>query len=304
MHIWHLNFPVLLALFVTGIGAYYLLLNGLKKGRLFQPIYELAPNRHQEKSKTPSMGGLAIMAWVLIGAIINGSLNIESAWCLGLMIGFAIIGFIDDRAAIRNQANKGLSARQKFGLQCLIAGVALGAFSYFITPLEWMLYPWYGFIIVGTSNATNLTDGMDGHLTGLSIISLAGFYTVFLGAGLVSMLGLIQVMILALLVFLVFNHYPAKWFMGDTGSLAIGAALSGLAILSGNVWLLLPFGLVYIIETLSVVIQVAVYKRTRKRVFLMAPIHHHFEMLGLKEPWVVYGSWGLGLVGVAIYLIT
>ncbi len=270
------------------------LISVMKKIQFHQRIFELSPGTHQAKKNIPTMGGLGLLVCVILATFWTGTGNLQLIWLTTLIGLFALIGLIDDGMSIGKARNKGLSVLQKLALQIGAAAGMVVAYSLWIEPLSIMTGLFYGLIIVGGTNATNLTDGLDGLLAGLSIISALGFLLLFQHNPLFSQW--ITLLILALLAYWVFNGHPARVFMGDTGSLLLGAAFTGLAILYGNVWVLLPLGAVYIVETLSVILQVASFKWRKKRIFLMAPLHHHFELLGLKETQVVNLFWGVGLV--------
>jgi phospho-N-acetylmuramoyl-pentapeptide-transferase len=288
-------------LFGAAVLTTYGLILLLRKIKGFQSIYALSPQSHQKKALTVSMGGIAIILCSLISSLWISPLTIKLGWALGLFASFSLIGFLDDFLSMMNQNNKGLTAKQKFITQCIVGGFFLLFFHVWIGPLAVWEWIFYEFLIVGVSNATNLTDGLDGLLGGLSIITLAGFVLLFTQTGQPQLSQFCMSLVVVLGAFLVFNWNPAKVFMGDTGSLALGALFAGLAIVSEQPLILLPLGIVYIIETLSVMIQVTVFKRTKQRVFLMSPLHHHFELLGLSEKQVVFLFWVLGLIGLGLF---
>ncbi len=289
--------------FGLSIPAYWGLIWLLRRLNNTQTIYELSPASHQKKNGTVSMGGVGIvgfscMAWLGLGL----GQNPKVAFLSAVAILFGLIGLIDDLASKLKGKNAGLSPRQKFLAQTIVGGGLVGAFHIWISPLA----PWemgiYWVMFNGVSNATNLTDGLDGLLGGLSIITLIGFWIALVGVGLSAVANATVILIAVVSAFLVFNIHPARLFMGDTGSLALGALFVALAMMIQNPWALLVLGVVYLVETLSVMIQVAVYKRTGKRVFKMAPLHHHFELSGLTEWQVVGLFWGIGLLGLGGYL--
>ena len=259
----------------------------IKKNKIGQHIYALSPESHQKKSHTPSLGGLGIILSIIIGSgiYLKGNSTIVAISILALL--FMALGLVDDLLSLMAKKNKGLSAKTKFSFQCLIAAGWLYGLSTWIMPLTVITGVFYVVVIVGTSNATNLTDGVDGLLSSVMILSVLGFCAYFILQGNDIMTAFCGMIILALAVFLIWNWNPAKLFMGDTGSLALGALLAGLSIVIGNPWVLLPLGAVYIMETGSVIVQVLYFKKTQKRVFLMSPLHHHFELLGLSEKQVV-----------------
>ncbi len=258
----------------------------LRKLKGLQQIYTLSPSAHQKKAGTVSFGGISILGMSWIGAGIAGLITNPSV--LFLLIGmtlFGIIGFADDLISVLNKANKGLTARQKLALQALACMGLLGLGHIFDVTTPWTLWPLYIFIGTGTTNATNLTDGLDGLLSGLSILTLIGFAVACASNPPVQLFCLIVITVL--LAFLVFNRNPAQIFMGDTGSLALGGLFFSLSVYLNDPWILIPLGAVYILETLSVVIQVFWFKRTGKRIFKMSPLHHHFELSGFSEKTVV-----------------
>ena len=274
--------------------------------------------RHRNKKNTPTMGGIIFILSTLILVVIllirnKLIMSYNFFTILFVFISYSIIGFIDDYLIIKRKTNKGLTENQKFILQTIIAIVF---FYLFLRsgnePLLWIhtlnikinLGFIYGlfilFVLIGGSNAVNLTDGLDGLATGLSIISFLTFgiitnNTVWLEG--YKEIGIFCFILAgSLLGFLIFNKNPAKVFMGDTGSLSLGATLATIAILTRHEILLIVIGIVFVIETLSVIIQVGYYKLTKKRIFKMAPLHHHFEYLGYKETTIVKMFWLVGLI--------
>ena len=183
----------------------------------------------------------------------------------------------------------------------MICGLALWGFSRFFQLLSGWECIFYAVLILGAANATNLTDGLDGLLGGLALITSSAFALVFYMTGMLDMFWFCVACIVNSAVFLMFNINPARMFMGDVGSLMLGAWFAGLAICLGKPWILLSFGAIYVMETVSVILQVMWYKRTRCRLFLMAPLHHHFELLGWHERRVVWVFWGVGLGFVVFY---
>ena len=294
----------------------------LKRLGSTQAIYELAPHQHMLKSGTPTMGGIAILCGLAAGCVsamiaFGFSANLLFALCITLVFGG--IGMLDDMKKITRKQNLGLRARHKLLLQVMLALVCALYYvfvadmgTYVILPFVWKavnigpwIFPYIVFVVVAMTNAVNLTDGLDGLASGTSC-TCALFFPIFtlLGFGLslmrngeliVESMGrdMTDAMIFPALAgscigFLLFNRYPAKIFMGDTGSLALGGGLSVGAIFS-HVELLLPIvGFIFVLEALSVLIQVGSYKlRKGKRVFKMAPLHHHFELSGWHEKKVV-----------------
>jgi phospho-N-acetylmuramoyl-pentapeptide-transferase len=289
---------------ISTVFIFYWLILYLKKARFYQHIYELSPGSHQSKNFTPSFGGVGILLSVLLGVSFFPFQSLEGWWSLSVFILFSGIGFLDDVMSLKSSKNKGLSVRRKFTLQCLAALFFIVVYHLQFRPLAIWEVLLYCFLFVGTSNATNLTDGLDGLLGGLGLMSLWGFYTYFIAMGSLDGQELSLLLMIAIGGFLLFNRYPAQIFMGDTGSLGLGAVFASFALMMDNPWILIPLGAVYLLETLSVIIQVLWFKRTGKRVFLMAPLHHHFEMLGLREMKVVSWFWAFGAVFLIVFFAT
>lgn len=283
--------------------------------RMTQSVRREGPGTHKKKAGTPTMGGigflLAIIAFAFV--LIDFDLHPEYLALIGLVLGFALIGFIDDMIKIVKKRNLGLTFWQKITLQTLVAA----GFSMFlmnsghhltVTPLLKNLgladpVPYALFsvlVIVGAANAANLTDGLNGLLAGTAGIAFLAF-AALAGRFNVSNAATFSVVSAgAILAFLIFNFPRAIVFMGDVGSLAIGAALAGIAIILHKELSLVIIGGVLVLEALSVIIQVASYKFRKKRVLRMAPLHHHFELMGYEERTVVLGSWGIAaLLGIA-----
>lgn len=291
----------------------------LRKLKFGQEIREEGPKWHQKKSGTPTMGGImfivGIAAAILVTTIIfavNGNFDKTYARCILLFVislGFGIIGFIDDYIKVVKKRNLGLTAAQKFIMQVVLAaiyvvvlyvmGVLDTAIKIPFTSIEWTMplwlyIPFVMFIVVGVVNAVNLTDGLDGLASSITVI--VGLFFAFASYIAFSEYGVTvfsMALVGGLLGFLWYNRYPAKVFMGDTGSLFLGAAVALMAIdLKMPIFLILV-GFVYLMETLSVIMQTAYFKYTKKkygegrRIFKMSPLHHHFEMCGWKEKKIV-----------------
>ncbi len=292
------------AWFIIHIILYRFGIKWLKRKQFGQHIYEDAPSKHQEKAGTPTLGGAFIALSFFSGAIILGNWTPSTIWVASITAIFFLIGVIDDVISLTRKNNKGLSARLKFTLQIICSVFAVIVLNYGIRPISIMEGALYVFLLTGTSNATNLTDGVDALLSSSMIVSLMGivYFTHNLGLYNEQQLGLL--LMACLVMFLIFNWNPAKIFMGDAGSLMLGAFLASVCIISGQWFVLVGLGGVYILETLSVIIQVAVYKLRGIRVFLMTPIHHHFELLGLHEVAVVglFVTIQLICIGVQILL--
>jgi len=288
----------------------------LKKKKIGQNIREVGPQSHMSKAGTPTMGGIIFILTALIMSLIILPKNLETAILIISMLGFGAIGFIDDFRKLVLRQSEGLNPKQKLILQFVLAGFItvlsyindkesitrlLIPFTDFYLPVSIVGFPIMIFIIVGTSNATNLTDGLDGLLVS---VSLPVFISLALIASTTENKLFAIIMLGALLGFLIYNSNPASVFMGDTGSMAIGGAIVALAINLKIPIYLVIFGGVYMIETLSVIIQVLSYRhRNKKRVFLMTPIHHHFELKGYKEQKIVTGFMVVSVILCMISLV-
>ena len=278
----------------------------LKSHKVGQKILDIGPRWHKSKEGTPTMGGicfilsiLLVMAAVFVYYGIQGKASglIPLALTLGLATVNGMVGFIDDYTKLVKKQNEGLLAYQKFLLQVIVAVIyifVLNRTGYLNTTLyipyfgiEWdmgLIYYIFALILItGIVNSVNLTDGIDGLASSLSLV-VGIFLCIVSGVTENFSLGLVSSCIIGgMLGFLVFNFYPARVFMGDTGSLFLGGMIVGSAFLMNNPLLVLVFGLMFVIETFSVMLQVTVFKLTHKRVFKMAPIHHHFEKCGWSE---------------------
>ncbi|WP_240404429.1 phospho-N-acetylmuramoyl-pentapeptide-transferase [Lactobacillus jensenii] len=284
-----------------------------------QPIREEGPKAHLKKAGTPTMGGTVFVIASIIASVSvlvwKQSFNNIAIILIIALLGHGLIGFLDDGLKMIWKNNLGLRAWQKLLLQILIAVVLvlISSFDHFGFALR---MPWGGaltgpvifvlftiFWLVGFSNAVNLSDGLDGLASGLSIISFATYaYLAFKQENLAILVFCMSV-IGGLIIFLVFNHKPAKIFMGDAGSLALGGSLAAIAILLNRPWSLLLVGLVFVCETASVMMQVTSFKLTHKRIFKMTPIHHHFELSGWSEWKVDIVFWIVQLIFSILYLI-
>ena len=279
----------------------------LRNKQFGQFIREDGPQAHLSKAGTPTMGGIAMVAGITVALIassfLTGSFGAGKLAILLSMYAFGLIGFIDDYNKIAKKQNEGLTPKQKLALQ-LLFGAALAVFM-MIREGTSVLIPFAGitvdfgifyipfiiFVEVAMANSVNLTDGLDGLASSTSAIFAACFAVIamfVLPDGNEPMAAAAQAIFGATLGFLVYNHYPARIFMGDTGSMALGGVLSATAVVGHVEWLLPIAGLIYVCEALSVIIQVTYFKKTgSKRVFRMAPIHHHFELGGWHETKVV-----------------
>ncbi len=273
----------------------------LKKKMFGQEIRDCAPESHAKKSGTPTTGGVFIVGSALIGAIIALVMaqKLTTLACLLLMtfVFYMFAGLMDDIIKIRGHHNEGLTPRAKLFLQIAIAllpslymtvtGATYLAIGEWSIDLGW-IYPFFAiFLIVGVSNAVNLTDGLDGLAASNMTISLVACAVIAVFMGNLDIAIIAAAIAGATSGFLYFNKYPAKVFMGDTGSLALGGVLGALAVMGKFELWLIPIGFIYMCETLSVMIQVTSFKLTGNRIFKMTPIHHHFELSGWKETKVV-----------------
>jgi phospho-N-acetylmuramoyl-pentapeptide-transferase len=290
-----------------------------------QPIRADGPQSHLAKRGTPTMGGLLILIAVTVSVLLWMNLANPYVWaCLLVTAGFGLIGWLDDYDKVKKAHHAGLSSKTRLALEFLIAGFATwmivkaGTTNLYlpfvqgpVLDLGWLYIVFGAFVIVAFGNAVNLTDGLDGLATMPVIIASLAFLLIsylvgnarfanYLGIPHILGVGDLTVVCLAIvgagLAFLWFNAPPAAVFMGDTGSLALGGALGAVAVATHHEFVLVIVGGLFVVEALSVIIQVAVYKRTGKRVFLMAPIHHHFEHLGWSEPTVVIRFWIISFV--------
>jgi phospho-N-acetylmuramoyl-pentapeptide-transferase len=315
----------LTALFITFLVGPWLI-RRLAALRVGQPIREIGPN-HQGKEGTPTMGGLLILLSLIVSVLLWSELDNRFVWIvLGLTSGYGLLGFIDDYKKVKEGSSAGVSARMKLFWQTAMAlavaaaiytdpafdkELAVPFFKNFTPNIGWFYVPLATFIIVAASNGVNLTDGLDGLAIGPVMISAATFLLLAYAAGhsviseylaikYVPGAGQLAIFCGALvgggLGFLWFNASPAELFMGDVGALALGGALGTIAVLIRQEILLAVVGGVFVVETVSVIIQVASFKLTGKRVFLMAPIHHHYEELGWPEQKIVVRFWIVSII--------
>ncbi len=336
----YLTFRAILAVLTSLMISFIIgpwMIRKLSHEKIGQSIRELGPQSHLEKSGTPTMGGTLILVAITITTLLWADLSNRYIWVILLVtLGFGVIGFIDDYRKVVKRNSDGLSARSKYLWQSII-GFAAALFLYktatlpaetqLIVPffkdvffnMGWFYVVFVYFVIVGTSNAVNLTDGLDGLAimptvmvaTGLGVFAYLSGHSTFsqyLAIPSLPHAGELVIFCAALvgagLGFLWFNTYPAMVFMGDVGALALGAALGTLAVLVRQEFVLVIMGGVFVMETLSVIIQVLSFKLTGKRVFKMAPIHHHFELKGWPEPRVIVRFWIITVILVLIGLAT
>ncbi|MBO0585871.1 phospho-N-acetylmuramoyl-pentapeptide-transferase [Sporosarcina sp. E16_8] len=303
--------------FIISILLGFVIIPALRRLKFGQSIREEGPKTHQKKAGTPTMGGLIFIGSIIISTLalsyIYGVLTTQTIVLLLVFVGFGIIGFLDDFIIVVLKRNLGLTSIQKLIGQIIVAVAAffllkLGPFDTAVqipfTEFEIELGVFYVafliFWLVGFSNAVNLSDGLDGLVAGTSSIAFAAFGVHALIYGQHDIAVFAFVVTGAMLGFLVFNVKPAKVFMGDTGSLALGGALAMMSVLIKQEFLLVIIGIVYVIETLSVIIQVISFKTTGKRVFKMSPIHHHFELSGWSEWKIVIVFWGVAFLAAIV----
>ena len=301
----------------------------LRRLKVGQHVRNDGPQTHLTKQGTPTMGGLLILAALVSSVILWSDLANKYVWVvLFATLAFGGIGFWDDYLKVVKKRSTGLRAFQKFGLQ-IMASLAIAFFLYFdksdpnstilslpfmkqlFLDLGWFYMPFVVIVIVGSSNAVNLTDGLDGLAIGLvGIASTANAVIVYLGGNRViaNYLNILYIpgsgelaifcgaMLGASLGFLWYNAHPAEVFMGDVGSLSLGGALGTLAVVTKHELILIIVGGIFVAETVSVMLQVASYKLTGKRIFKMAPIHHHFEQIGWPESKVIVRFWVVGII--------
>ena len=302
-NMWYFILPMLIAFAVAAILG-PVMIPWLRKLKFGQEILEIGPNWHKNKAGTPTMGGFMFIAGVLVsvGVALLANFDIRLAMMLIIALGFGLIGFVDDYVKVVKKRNLGLTAIQKFALQAILSVIYIIVLketgnldTEIVIPfvkttltLPWWLYiVFILFVVTGTVNAVNLTDGIDGLATSITVV-VALFFAV--AAVLVKSTGesiFAMALLGGCLGFLMFNKHPAKVFMGDTGSLFLGGAVSVMAVGLKMPLILIICGFVYLFETLSVILQVASFKLTGKRIFKMSPIHHHFEMCGWREVKIV-----------------
>ncbi|MCP3957093.1 MAG: phospho-N-acetylmuramoyl-pentapeptide-transferase [bacterium] len=310
----------------------------LRRLSVGQNIREVGPQSHQVKAGTPTMGGLLILLSFLTSTLLWANLKNPFVWlAVGVTVAFGLIGFADDYIKVKRGRNLGLTSRAKFQLQLLVAAAAalvllwlpdrygfestltFPFFKQFAPDLGWFYVPVVMLVLVSASNAVNITDGLDGLAIGSTLIAAATYaiFTYVAGHALVAaylqipaIAGVGEVTIFcgalvgASLGFLWFNSHPAEVFMGDVGSLALGGAIGIVAVLCKQELVLLLVGGLFVLEVGSVIIQVASFKLTGKRVFRMAPLHHHFELKGWSEPKIIVRFWILAVLFALLSLST
>lgn len=307
----------------------------LEKLQARQVIRTDGPESHLEKQGTPTMGGLIILTAIILPTLLWADLTNFYIWStLFIVAGYGMIGFMDDYLKVVKKNTKGLSARQKMFWQVLLAG-CVASFLYWLPGFNELLYvpffknfhpdlgilfiPFVVLVIVGASNAVNLTDGLDGLAIGPVVINAATYLLFAYIAGHATLSAYLQIprvpgagelavicgaMVGAGLGFLWFNSYPAEIFMGDVGSLSLGGTLGVIAVLTKQEILLVIVGGIFVVEALSVIFQVGSYKYRGKRIFRMAPIHHHFELKGVAEPKIIVRFWIITIILALVAIST
>ncbi len=323
---------------VMSLGLGRVLIRKFREMQVGQHIREEGPESHYSKRGTPTMGGILIIVSVVIPTLAWADLGNIFIWtAMGAMVAFGLIGFWDDYLKVSRQHNKGLSARAKFGLQVAVAAaigvflVGLSHWDLFTTELSlpfvkrwtpdlgWFYVAFTVVVLAGATNAVNLTDGLDGLAIGSSLIAAATFAILSYVVGnavAANYLGIINVrgageltvfcgaLVGASMGFLWYNCNPAEIFMGDVGSMALGGAIGTVAVLTKQELLLVLVGGLFVLECLSVIVQVVSFRLTGKRVFRMAPLHHHFELKGWAEPKVIIRFWILAILFALMSLST
>lgn len=276
-----------------------------RKYKARQSIREEGPRSHRAKAGTPTMGGLFMILAAVIVILWNHLLDTPVLWLLFLTIGHGVLGFLDDFIKAEKKRNLGLTAKQKLLGQLILSVLfCWGCIETLHLPLSISIpflhtelsigsfyYIFVILVLIGGSNAVNLTDGLDGLASGCCVVAFFAYGVYCYLHGLHDLGYFITILAGACIGFLFFNYHPAKIFMGDTGSLALGGAIAGISVITRTELLLLFLGIIFVLEALSVIIQVASFKMTGKRVFKMSPLHHHFELCGWSEVRVVWSFW-------------
>ncbi|AZU61429.1 phospho-N-acetylmuramoyl-pentapeptide-transferase [Neobacillus mesonae] len=305
-------FPIIMA-FLISVLLSPVFIPFLRRLKFGQSIREEGPKSHQKKSGTPTMGGIIFLFSIVITTIVmTGKFSeptVKTYLLLLVTLGFGLLGFLDDFIKVVMKRNLGLTSRQKLLGQIIISVIFYLVYKQmnFSTEINipftdssidlgWFFVLFIIFWLVGFSNAVNLTDGLDGLVSGTAAIAFGAFAVLAWSQSQMEIAIFSVAVVGAVLGFLVFNAHPAKVFMGDTGSLALGGAIATIAILTKLELLLIIIGGVFVIETLSVILQVASFKTTGKRIFRMSPLHHHYELIGWSEWRVVVTFWSVGLI--------
>ena len=293
-----------------------LLIPVLDKLKFGQRVRDDGPQSHLKKMGTPTMGGIIFIPAIALATLLFSDINVDTVALIFIITGFGLIGFADDFIKISKERSLGLRANQKLLFQLLLsAGLMIYIFAYYAKPTEIIIplhhlrldlglfyIPFTVFLILGTVNSVNLTDGLDGLVSGIIAI-IACFYTALLAQSNLNLAIFSSAVTGGCLGFLLFNRHPARVFMGDTGSLGLGGALAAITVLSRSHLFLAIIGIIFIIETLSVILQVLSFKFTGKRILKMSPIHHHFELCGWSERKVVHTFWLITLIAGILALM-
>ena len=300
--------------FLTSVVLGLIMIPMLKKMHIGQRVSLFVAGTHKKKEGTPTMGGLIFILATFITTfilVITGKIQMTTNLIIILLvfIGYALIGFLDDYLSLKKKRNEGLTSFQKLFLQLIIAIAFFylyikngGQTALIVSTLgihiemSWLYGVFLLFVLVGSSNAVNLTDGLDGLAGGLSAIAFIAFGLISLVVGFEEIGIFTFILTGAVMGFLIYNTHPAKVFMGDTGSLALGAVMGAVAIITHREITLLVVASVFVIETLSVILQVVWLTVFKRKLFLMTPLHHHFEKLGWKEQDIVKLFWVVGLI--------
>ncbi len=335
----YLTFRSMVAFFVTLMLVLMLqprFIEWVRKRQFGQPIRDDGPKSHLVKQGTPTMGGLVVVLAIVVSTVLLADLTSPYIWAvLSVTLAYGALGFIDDYRKVTGKTSKGVTARFKILWQIGVAAFFLLLFMYLepsfntvvhiplfknvTIDLGWLFIPFAVLVVVGASNAVNLTDGLDGLVIG-PVMTVAFAYGVFAyvagnkniavylqipfipGAGELAIFA--SAIVAGGLGFLWFNSFPASVFMGDVGALALGGALGMLAVLTKQELVLVIAGAVFVFEALSVIVQVLSFKLTGKRVFKMAPLHHHYELKGLQEPKIIVRCWIISIVLAVVALST
>mgnify|MGYP003308814449 CR=1 FL=1 len=303
--------------FVFSVIFGYFALQWLRGQKVGQNVSKTLGKRHEVKQGTPTMGGVMFFFSLILGTLFLAGDSYFTYFLLACALGFGLIGFIDDYIKIVKKRSLGLTAKQKIIGQ-LVLSIVLSVVAVNVMQISTevllpivggsvefgaMYIPFLIFLLVGTTNAVNLTDGLDGLASGVTLIVALGYTLIGVLQGQMAVIVFSAALAGSCLGFLVFNHHPAKVFMGDTGSLLLGGAVAALAIMTKTELLLPLIGIIYVSEVVSDIIQVGVYKWKKVRVFKMAPLHHHFELCGWSETKVVRVFWAVTAIAVLLTLL-
>jgi phospho-N-acetylmuramoyl-pentapeptide-transferase len=302
---------------VVSLAMGVLLIPWLKKLKFGQNIRSDGPSRHLQKAGTPTMGGIIFLIGIVAAVLLVAPGQADALVLLAVTLGFGLIGFLDDYIKIVLKRSLGLRAREKLLGQIILAALlayvivfwsgrgtelVLPFSGYFVSggiQLElgwWLFLAFTMLVVVGSANAVNLTDGLDGLAAGVSLIVAVAMMSIAIKVGQYGVAAVLAAMSGGCLGFLYYNRYPARVFMGDTGSLALGGGLGAAAVITGSELFYVIIGGIFVVEVLSVVIQVISFQTTGRRVFRMSPLHHHFELGGWSENRVVLTFWGITLL--------